>query len=92
MLITSEMLKEIMGYIEFATIIVSAIIFVYKAFESNKRQSEELAKIKKEQEVMVAALVGCLEGMVEFGLNGPCKEALKNLKQHLIEQAHRNDI
>lgn len=73
-------------------VIVGAIVAVYKILESNKRQSAEINAIKGEQTIICYALQGALQGLIEQGCDGPCKDALNMLQKHLNKTAHRPDL
>jgi len=74
------------------SVIVGAIIAVYKILESNKRQSAEINAMKEEQTIICYALQGALQGLIEQGCDGPCKDALNMLQKHLNRTAHRPDL
>ncbi len=63
--------------------LVAAIVSVYKVIESNKKQSEFINAIQEEQTLICYGLRGALQGLVEQGCNGPCKDALDKLDKHL---------
>lgn len=73
-------------------VIVSAIVTVYKTLESNKRQSAEINAMKEEQTILCYAMQGALQGLIEQGCDGPCKEALNILQKHLNKTAHKPDL
>jgi len=73
-------------------VIVSAIVTVYKTLESNKRQSAEINAMKEEQTILCYAMQGALQGLIEQGCDGPCKEALNMLQKHLNKTAHKPDL
>lgn len=68
--------------------LVAAIVSVYKVIESNKKQSEFINAIQEEQTLICYGLRGALQGLVEQGCNGPCKDALDELDKHLNKSAH----
>ena len=61
---------------------------MYKVIESNKKQSEFINAIQEEQTLICYGLRGALQGLVEQGCNGPCKDALDKLNKHLNKNAH----
>ena len=67
--------------------LVAAIVSVYKVIESNKKQSEFINAIQEEQTLICYGLRGALQGLVEQGCNGPCKDALDKLDKHLNKRA-----
>ena len=68
--------------------LVAAIVSVYKVIESNKKQSEFINAIQEEQTLICYGLRGALQGLVEQGRNGPCKDALDKLNKRLNKNAH----
>ena len=69
-----------------------AAIAVYKTVEVNKKQSEIIKEIQDEQTLICYGLKGALEGLIEQGCNGPCKDALSMLEKHLNKNAHRPEL
>ena len=45
-----------------------------------------------EQSLICYGLRGALQGLIEQGCNGPCKDALEKLNKHLNQEAHHNDL
>lgn len=72
--------------------LAGAVIAVYKMIEVNKRQSEVIKEIQAEQTIICYGLRGALQGLIEKGCDGPCKEALQMLDKHLNEGAHKIDL
>ena len=72
--------------------LTGAVIAIYKQVESNKRQSEVIKEIQEEQTIICYGLKGALQGLIEKGCDGPCKEALAMLDKHLNKSAHRPDL
>lgn len=68
--------------------LIVAIVSVYKVVEINRRQSEFINAIQKEQQIICYGLRGALQGLVEQGCNGPCRDALDRLDKHLNKNAH----
>lgn len=68
--------------------LVAAIVSVYKVVEINRRQSEFINAIQEEQQIICYGLRGALQGLVEQGCNGPCRDALDRLNKHLNKNAH----
>ena len=52
--------------------------------EDAKRHAETQAELQ----ILCYGLRGALQGLIETGCNGPCKEALKLLDKHLNKSAH----
>ena len=72
--------------------LVGAVIAIYKQVESNKKQSEVIKEMQEEQTIICYGLKGALQGLIEKGCDGPCKDALQMLVQHLNKNAHRPDL
>lgn len=68
--------------------LIGAIIAVYKVVENNKKQSEFINAMQEEQTLICYGLQGALQGLIEQGCNGPCKDALEKLSKHLNKKAH----
>ena len=72
--------------------LAGAVIAIYKIIEVNKRQSEVIKEIQAEQTIICYGLKGALQGLIEQGCDGPCKEALTMLDKHLNKNAHRPEL
>lgn len=68
--------------------LIAAIVSIYKVVEINRRQSKFINAIQKEQQIICYGLRGALQGLVEQGCNGPCRDALDRLDKHLNKNAH----
>ena len=60
----------------------------YGLLENNKKQNEFINAMQEEQTLICYGLRGALQGLVEQGCNGPCKDALARLDKHLNKSAH----
>ena len=65
---------------------------LYRASERDRKQSEIIKEMMAEQSLICYGLRGALQGLIEQGCNGPCKDALEKLNKHLNEEAHHNDL
>ena len=72
--------------------LIGAVIAIYKVYESNKRQTEAIKAIQEEQTLVCYGLRGALQGLIEQGCDGPCKDALNMLDKHLNKSAHHPDL
>ncbi len=72
--------------------LAGAVVAVYKVYESNKKQSEVIKAIQGEQTIICYGLRGALQGLIEQGCNGPCKDALNMLDKHLNKEAHHPEL
>ena len=69
-------------------VIGGVVVAVVKTILRDKHQSEIIKAMQEEQKVICYGLRGALQGLIEQGCNGPCKEALKMLDKHLNKEAH----
>lgn len=88
MYINANSIIEIAAIISALTVIIGGIIAVYEVFRGNKKQTDEIKQMQKEQRIICEGLKGALEGLIENGCNGPCKTALQKLEEYLNETAH----
>lgn len=86
-------IKEAASAITSISVIIGVVVAVFKVFQINKKQSEFIKAIEDEQTLLCYGLRGALQGLIEQGCNGPCKDALSKLEKHLNQKAHEtNDI
>ena len=71
-------------------VIISSVVALYKTVESIKLQKQDIRSIKEEQTLLCYGLKGALQGLIEQGCDGPCKDALTALDKHLNKAAHQN--
>ena len=69
-------------------VIAGAIVAIYKFIERDRRQTKVIEAMQKEQTLICYGLRGALQGLIEQGCNGPCKDALTKLDKHLNQEAH----
>ena len=72
--------------------LIGAIIAVYKVYDSNRKQTEVIKAMQGEQTLICYGLRGALQGLIEQGCDGPCKDALNLLDKHLNKEAHHPDL
>lgn len=72
----------------FATI-GGVIVGIVKFFQKLSRMDLKLDTIMTEQRHIAKGTLAALEGLKEKGCDGPVTEALKELKDHIFEQAHK---
>ena len=68
------------------------VIALYRQVESDRKQSEAIKAMQEEQTIICYGLKGALQGLIEKGCDGPCKDALQMLDKHLNKSAHRPDL
>lgn len=54
----------------------------------HEKHDADMKAVQTELTVIVYGLRGALQGLIEKGCNGPCKEALAMLDKHLNKSAH----
>ena len=69
-------------------VIISSVVALYKTVESIKLQTQDIPSIKEEQTLLCYGLKGALQGLIEQGCDGPCKDALAQLENPLNKEAH----
>lgn len=68
--------------------ILSAVFAVYRWYLKQKKQDEEIEKMKSEQCLLTYGTLACLKGLKELGCNGPVTEAIQKIEKHINKQAH----
>ena len=93
MYIDLDTIKDLASAITSISVIIGVALAVYKVFQINRRQSEFIKAIENENALICYGLKGALQGLIEQGCDGPCKDALSKLEKHLNQKAHEtNDI
>lgn len=93
MYIDLDTIKDLSSAITSISVIIGVALAVYKVFQINKRQSEFIKSIEDENTLLCYGLKGALQGLIEQGCDGPCKDALSKLEKHMNQKAHEtNDI
>lgn len=72
--------------------LVGVVLAIYRQYESNQKQTEVIKEIQEEQTLICYGLRGALQGLIEQGCDGPCKDALQMLDKHLNKSAHRPEL
>lgn len=88
MYIDIEIINAVAKLIGSLGVICGALIGIYKFVERDKRQSKLIKDIQGEQTLLCYGIRACLQGLIEQGCDGPCKEALDKLDKHLNKKAH----
>lgn len=92
MFIDADVIIKAAAVLGALSVIVGVIVTAYRILESNRRQSVEINAMKEEQTIICYALQGALQGLIEQGCDGPCKDALNMLQKHLNKKAHKPDL
>lgn len=60
----------------------------FKKIDETNSNSEEIERIKTEQQVICYGLLACLDGLKQLGANGNVTDAYNRLEKHINKQAH----
>lgn len=80
------------GLVTALGVLGGVVVSLYRASERDRKQSEIIKEMMAEQSLICYGLRGALQGLIEQGCNGPCKDALEKLNKHLNQEAHHNDL
>ncbi len=72
--------------------VIGLVVTVYRFIAADARQTAAIKRMEAEQTLICYGLKGALEGLIENGCDGPCKDALSRLDKHLNQSAHRADL
>lgn len=87
-------------YISFQTIITASAVLAagiaifgyfaraYKWYLRQGRQSEEIAQLKRESNILCECMSACLDGLGQLGANHTVPEAKKKMDAYLRDAAH----
>lgn len=92
MYIDADAIIKAASIISAAGVIITLIISIYKRSEKDKQQSVVIKDMEEELTILCYAVKGTLEGLIEQGCDGPCKDALDRLNKHLNKSAHKIDL
>lgn len=92
MWIDADTIIKAAAFITALGVLGGVAVSLYKASERDRKQSEIIKEIMAEQSLICYGLRGALQGLIEQGCNGPCKDALEKLNKHLNQEAHHNDL
>lgn len=91
MYISADTVIKVAALLAASSTLIGVVIKAYKTIEKNDKQSEEIKAIREEQTIICYGLRGALQGLIESGCNGPCKDALNTLDKHLNKSAHKTE-
>jgi len=93
-----DKIVEVAAAISAIGVILGAFAAVFRLIEKNKqevernkRQDSDIAKMKKEQTLLVYALRGCLDGLHQLGCNGRVTDSINRIDKYLNQAAHGQD-
>lgn len=91
MYIDADTINNIAKLVGSLAVLGGVVVAAYKYIERDKRQSKLIEDIQGEQTILCYGIKACLQGLIEQGCDGPCKEALEKLDKHLNKKAHKVD-
>ena len=89
--ISGELIVEFAALLTALGVIGGAALWGVKFVARQKKQDQELAAIRKEQQLICYGVMACLRGLKEQGGDGPVTAALDKLEKHLNQAAHEED-
>ena len=92
MMVTADTVLRAAALLGASSALIGAIITVFKLIDNNRKQNEVIKDMQEEQTVICYGLRGALQGLIEQGCDGPCKDALTMLDKHLNKKAHKPDL
>lgn len=61
---------------------------IVKWFQKQAEQDKDIKGLKEEQRILTKGILACLRGLKEQGCNGPVTEGIREIEEHLNQQAH----
>lgn len=92
MYINADILLRCSAIISALGVIGGVVVSIVKMLLRDRRQSEIIKAMQEEQTLICYGLRGALQGLVEQGCNGPCRDALEKLDKHLNREAHHREV
>ena len=92
MWIDADTIIKAAAFVTALGVLGGVVISLYKASERDKKQSEIIKEMMGVQTLICYGLRGALQGLIEQGCNGPCKDAQEMLNEHQNQEAHHNDL
>lgn len=91
-MVTADTVLRAAALLGASSALIGVIITVFKLIDNNRKQNEVIKDMQEEQTVICYGLRGALQGLIEQGCDGPCKDALTMLDKHLNKKAHKPDL
>lgn len=88
MYITADTIIRCAAVLTALGVIGGAVAYIIRLVQRDKRQTAAIREMREEQTIICYGLRGALQGLIEQGCNGPCKDALAKLDKHLNQAAH----
>ena len=88
MYISADAIIKAAAVVSAIGVLGGVVIYVARLIQRDKRQSDTIRAMQEELTIICYGLRGALQGLIEQGCDGPCKDALKRLDKHLNTNAH----
>lgn len=88
MYITADTIIQCAAVLTALGVIGGVIAYLVRLVQRDKRQTAAIKEMREEQTIICYGLRGALQGLIEQGCNGPCRDALSKLDKHLNQAAH----
>ena len=72
-----------------ATALISALFSVYRWYQRQNKQDEDIKAMKEEMCLLTYGVLACLQGLKEKGCNGPVTAAIDKIEKHMNQEAHK---
>lgn len=73
-------------------ILCGAILKILRKIDCNDKKikavEQDVTDSKEERQIMLKALLACLQGLHEQGCNGPVTSAIKEIQDYMMRKAH----
>lgn len=88
MYITADTIIRCAAVLTAMGVIGGVVAYIVRLVQRDRRQSQAIREMREEQTLICYGLRGALQGLIEQGCNGPCRDALTKLDKHLNQAAH----
>ena len=89
MITIGQKLITLSAVIAAAALILGYVFKAYEFYRNQKRQDEEINRIKEENTLICFALSACLDSLQQLGANHTVPIAREKLEHYLNQRAHK---
>ena len=89
---TADEIIKFAALLTAASGIIGVFWTLFKFVERQKKQDQELANMKQEQQMLCYGIAACLDGLTQLGANSNVTKAKEKFEKYINEAAHRNDF
>ena len=86
---TTQLILLIASVITAFGVIFGAVFSFHNWVLKREKNDTDIKAIKEEQSILTKGVLACLKGLKEQGCNGPVTEAIKQIEDHINEEAHK---